>query len=818
VTVGVNGEVYVTGYSSATNGYPDYATIAYSGAGLPLWTNRYNGPGDIWDQANAIAVGANGNVYVTGYSNGGVSSGDYATIAYSSEGVPLWTNRYNELGGSDESASSVAIDANGNVYVTGYSSATNGYSDYATIAYSSVGIPLWTNRYNGPGNNRDQANAVTVGTSGNIYVSGFSYSSSSSSSSDYATIAYSGVGVPLWTNRYNGPGNGGDFANALGGDANGNVYVIGTSSATNGYSDFATIAYSGAGMPLWTNRYDGLGNKTDQANAVATGTNGNIYVTGFATTSGGSADCATIAYSGAGVPLWTNIYNGPGSSTDQAKAVAVSANGNIYVTGFAIISGGSADYATIAYSGSGVTLWTNLYSGPSSTDQATGVAVGANSNVYVTGSSITSGGYLDYATIAYSEAGVPLWTNRYNGPGNYDDRATALAVGTSGNVYVTGYSYSSFSSSSSDYATIAYSGAGVPLWTNRYNGPGNYTDQANAVAVGTNGNVFVTGYSYRSSTAGTEDYATIAYSGAGVPLWTNRYNGPGNSYDFATDVAVGDNGNVYVTGSSYAVGSTYDFATIAYSGMGVPLWTNRYNEPGNGSDIASAVAVGANGSVYVTGYSFKSGSSYDYATLAYSGTGVPLWTNRYNGPANSEDRANAVVVDTNGNVYVTGYSYGNGSSDDYATIAYSGAGVPLWTNRYNGPANGSDHPETKQSLAIAPDGVLVVGSSVVYLGSGNTVYEYAIVKYTNAVSTGTGANPFTLNSSAKLGNGLFQFGFTNGSGVPFTVLSSTNIALPLNQWLNLGPAVETPSSSGQFQFTDPQATNHTKRFYRVRSP
>ena len=70
----------------------------------------------------------------------------------------------------------------------------------------------------------------------------------------------------------------------------------------------------------------------------------------------------------------------------------------------------------------------------------------------------------------------------------------------------------------------------------------------------------------------------------------------------------------------------------------MPLWTNRYNGPGNGNDYATAVAVDGSGNVFVTGYSHgSSGSYYDYATIAYSGAGVPLWTNRYNGPGNSDD-------------------------------------------------------------------------------------------------------------------------------------------------------------------------------------
>jgi hypothetical protein len=147
---------------------------------------------------------------------------------------------------------------------------------------------------------------------------------------------------------------------------------------------------------------------------------------------------------------------------------------------------------------------------------------------------------------------VPLWTNRYAGEGLAS--AVAVAVDASGKVFVTG-------SSGGDYATIAYSGAGVPLWTNRYDGPGNWEDQATAIAVDGSGNVFVTGNSTGSG------YATIAYSGAGVPLWTNRYNGPvyipGGAYS-KSSLAIGSDGAIYVAGASEDGLFSADFATVKY--------------------------------------------------------------------------------------------------------------------------------------------------------------------------------------------------------------------------------------------------------------
>ena len=160
-----------------------------------------------------------------------------------------------------------------------------------------------------------------------------------------------------------------------------------------------------------------------------------------------------------------------------------------------------------------------------------------------------------------------------------------------------------------------------------------------------------------------------------------RYN-DGN-FQGANALAADRIGNVFVTGYSHRVASCFDYATIAYSADGVALWTNRYNGPGNDDDYSFALAADGTGNVFVTGKAWN-GSSYDYATIAYSISGVPLWTNLYNGPENGYDEADAVAVDGRGNVFVAGYSLGSGSGYDYATVAYSNAGVPMWTNVYNG--------------------------------------------------------------------------------------------------------------------------------------
>jgi hypothetical protein len=73
-----------------------------------------------------------------------------------------------------------------------------------------------------------------------------------------------------------------------------------------------------------------------------------------------------------------------------------------------------------------------------------------------------------------------------------------------------------------------------------------------------------------------------------------------------------------------------------------------------------------------------------------------------------------------------------------------------------------------------------------------------------------------LNNAAKLSSGAFQIGFSNAPGASFTALATTNLTLPFSNWTTLGSVTEI--LSGQYQFTDSQATNSMQRFYRVRSP
>jgi hypothetical protein len=143
-------------------------------------------------------------------------------------------------------------------------------------------------------------------------------------------------------------------------------------------------------------------------------------------------------------------------------------------------------------------------------------------------------------------------------------------------------------------------------------------------------------------------------------------------------MALDGQGNVYVTGWSDGSTTGSDYVTIKYSPSGEQQWVRRYSGPGNGEDRAMAMALDGQANVYVTGYSRSPKTGYDYATIKYSPSGERLWVQRYAGPTRPEpdptydyDLAAAIAVDSSGNVYVTGTSMGVNTDYDYATIKYT---------------------------------------------------------------------------------------------------------------------------------------------------
>ena len=370
--------------------------------------------------------------------------------------------------------------------------------------------------------------------------------------------------------------------------------------------------------------------------------------------------------------------------------------GNVYVTGAA---------GTTKFDANGNSLW-NITNG------GVALALDAAYNVYLTGSSPGTNRFTDYLTTKLGPNGQLLWSVRYNGPGDRDDKPVGIAVDSAGHVYVTGSSTSTNyhlicpgivpcqTNYDTDFATVKYDANGNQLWVAYYDGPDKRSDFPAKMAMDAAGNVYVTGISYPSncffSGALCESaMATVKYDLNGNQLWVARYNGPDDADwddDEASDLAVDSAGNVHVTGYSVAPGAGYDYLTVKYDPNGKPLWIDRYNSAGNEPDdflsyrdLAYAVAVGGAGCVYVSGEILGESSSWDFATIKYDASGNRLWLARYHAPTDESSTPLAIALDSADNVYVAGFTGatgGSGAGGDILTVKYDANGNQRWAARY----------------------------------------------------------------------------------------------------------------------------------------
>ena len=366
------------------------------------WVVRYNGPRNGSDIAHAITVDNQGNAYVTGGSEGISTDLDFATLKYATDSSLLWVARYNGPANFVDVALAILLDGQGSVYVAGDSYGGSGFDyDYAIVKYNSSGQLLWVRRYNGTGSREDRFSALAVDRQGNAYLTGSSFDSGVDW--DFVTVKYDANGNQVWIRRYNRLGNSNDYARAIAVDGYGNVYVTGASTGSGTGYDYATVKYDANGNQVWIRRYNGLNNRDDNAHAIAVDSHGNVYVVGAA-----DGGCTMVKYDSHGNELWIVRHQ----SLSPHQMMVDDDQGSVYVMGSSV--GGST---VVRYDSNGSELWT-VYRPQV---EARALAIDAQGNVYVTGWARQYNS--DYVTIKYEQ----LRTGDVNGDGCVDD-SDLLAV------------------------------------------------------------------------------------------------------------------------------------------------------------------------------------------------------------------------------------------------------------------------------------------------------------------------------------------------------------------------------------------------------
>jgi len=428
----------------------------------------------------------------------------------------IWSKRFG--GSSDDRGYSVSVDSSGNVYITGWfvdstidfggGALTNaGGSDIFLAKFDSNGNHKWSKRFGG--SNWDYGNSVSVDSSGNVYITGGFESS---------TIDFGGGALT------NAGGNCKDYP----------------------CSDIFLAKFDSNGNHKWSRRFGG-GND-DWGTSVSVDSSGNVYITGYfnsstidfgggALTNAGYSDIFLAKFDSNGNHLWSKSFGG--SSDDYGYSVSVDSSGNVYITG-------GFESSTIDFGG------------------------GTLTNAYI--------GIADIFLAKFDSNGKHLWSKRFGG--SYGDYGSSVSVDSSGNVYITGYFWSSTidfgggaltNAGGSDIFLAKFDSNGNHLWSKRFGGSDN--DYGNSVSVDSSGNVYITGYFYSSTidfgggaltNAGWADIFLAKFDSNGNHLWSKRFGGSG--YDEGNSVSVDSSGNVYGTG--LFTGSNIDFGGCPLSSAG----------------------------------------------------------------------------------------------------------------------------------------------------------------------------------------------------------------------------------------------------------
>src|SRR5258706_6694471 len=410
-----------------TIGAKDWRSLSLSNDPALTW-NTFLG-GSAYDEGDNIILGDSGNAYITGYSD--VSWGnpirpfsvtpDVFVAKLDLNGNLIWNTFLGGSGG--DLGYGITLDAVGNIYVTGNSTAnwgspiqpyTMSIDDAFVAKLNGSGNLLWNTFLGGGGS--DEARKVTIGSNGNVYVTGRSDSTWGSPVRTYTAdmdafvASLDNNGTLAW-NSFLG-GNAFDEAYGIAIDGSSNLYLTGFSSTTinaNGswgnpiraytaFRDAFVIKLNSGGKLLWNTFLGGGGN--DEGFSIALDGNGNTYVSGYSTTTWENpvrpftaAEDAFAAKVDVGGNLIWNSFLG-GSSSDQARGIDTDGSGNIYVTGYSSSSWGNPvrvfavgnDAFAVQLSTEGNLIW-NAFLGGTGQDYGAGIDADGQGNVYVTGSS-----------------------------------------------------------------------------------------------------------------------------------------------------------------------------------------------------------------------------------------------------------------------------------------------------------------------------------------------------------------------------------------------------------------------------------------------
>ena len=270
--------VFLAGGTSATLTFADYLILKYDSAGTQKWAQTYDY--DSLHDVGARISYSQGDVIVSGISQSSLTNWDIATMRFDEyTGVNLGTNR---TGGSSEGldeVTDVVTDDEHNIYVVGRIKNNNTEYDAKLIKLDSALTVLWSKEVNGVDSLNDAFNSVKLDADFNVYVTG--YITTDTCSKDLYTIKYDSAGTQKWTYQYDGINHLEDYGEDLVLDNSGNLFITGSSYNLSN-NDYLTLKLDTGGVLNWKMHYNAPANGYDKAYAITFDNDSNLIVTGQA--------------------------------------------------------------------------------------------------------------------------------------------------------------------------------------------------------------------------------------------------------------------------------------------------------------------------------------------------------------------------------------------------------------------------------------------------------------------------------------------------------------------------------------------------------
>jgi hypothetical protein len=764
-----SGEIIVAGYSGGAGGRFDVFVMKYGVAGDTLWEYRYDGLPYWDDEVNDVTIDATGNVYLTGRVTTGPSYlRQCVTIKLNNQGVQQWVKTYVPPTGESE-GNSLAVDANGNVYVLGYVDPVSAGSDILTICYNSSGNVVWTDTTNGPGNSDDVGNRIIIASNGNPTICGKIFYTLNNGYFNFYVKQYSPTGTTVWEDTYSDPTiNFTDEAKDLVELPNGTILVAGETTNNTGFNrDPMLISYTAAGARNWVSIVTTTGGGDEFVEGIDIDASGNAYIV-----SNNYTNVLIQKISPTGTFQWRKTWAGPlPSGYDISFDLDVDTNGDVYTIARGVYpgpdyygNGGLAKLVIAKYNTLGDSLWT--YVTPENTRASMGFAI------TVQGGKVYGGGFAtdsaendeNMYTVILDTAGTVLNRYFYNGSGESITRGQFVKTDAQNNVYCAA-TISQVDYSGYNVVVVKYDPQGNLLWNTYYTTPGWNNDSLTYFSLDANGNPIMSISSDSATTNTKYKISLVKMNSNGAVLDTGWFVGQtGNA--FVASMAIRNDGSIVTVANTSINGgvitkwdsnlnvewtalldstpfaatsiaeiglySNQDIGVLGTSqtgsGTSSKMVFQRYDALGNRllnvdidslntADKAYGLAINANDYVAVTG----SSGILSATTLLNGNTGAQVWRNVYN-PTGGPEKGKKVRFTAGGtpiNNVVIICEGSNGSVSQYHTIQYNGnTGAQMWAKVY-GPV-ASDR--TPVDLIAGPTGRIITAGWEVVTGSTNLNY------------------------------------------------------------------------------------------------